>query len=120
MPYATGDVCENLICNQTDAQYGCWGPNDPTFCTYSNTVASCPYTCNICNIKLVSVVPPIIATTTSGSSTAAQATGLQGSSTGLQRSSSSTTSAKTLKSGSHANFKLNRIEIVFLIMLFQF
>lgn len=28
MAYATGPLCENLMCNATDAQYGCWGPGN--------------------------------------------------------------------------------------------
>ena len=52
-PYTTGDLCEVLLCNKTDADYGCWGPGDPMYCMYSNTVEQCPNTCNICSITLV-------------------------------------------------------------------
>jgi hypothetical protein len=52
-PYATGDYCEELVCNKTDAQYGCWKTGNKNLCNYKNTVINCPFTCGICKITLV-------------------------------------------------------------------
>lgn len=48
-PYSTGELCEVLICDQTDKEYGCWG-NNQAYCTYENTVQSCPFLCGICSV----------------------------------------------------------------------
>lgn len=48
-PYSTGELCEVLLCNKTDKQYGCWG-NDPAYCFYANTVQNCPFLCGICSV----------------------------------------------------------------------
>ena len=53
LPYAVGDLCEQLTCSQSDQAYGCWGPGDKTYCQYSNTVNDCPFTCGVCSKTLV-------------------------------------------------------------------
>lgn len=47
--YATGNECEILLCNKTDAQYGCINPNEPKMCVYANTNYNCPHLCGICS-----------------------------------------------------------------------
>ena len=54
-PYATGELCEKLICDKNDTTYGCWGAGNSLYCTYSNTVAACPFTCGICSVPIAAV-----------------------------------------------------------------
>ena len=51
--YAFGEFCEKLSCNLTDIQLGCWGPGDGDYCNYSDAIAACPFTCGVCQVKLV-------------------------------------------------------------------
>jgi hypothetical protein len=48
-PYATGELCEKLVCDKSDNFYGCWG-DDPNYCKYSNVVFLCPHLCGICRV----------------------------------------------------------------------
>ena len=99
-PYATGEFCEKLTCNLTDAQLGCWTPGDTSLCQYSNTVVDCPFTCGVCSKTLIpqtiQTATPSTSTTTKSTTTTTLSTSTAKSSTRLSSTTTKATSTTTL------------------------